>query len=326
MTPTPFSGRTILIFGDGNLHEDASVEWLSKTDFPVTHRQEAVDVGVINTADPFSDIYCDTCERDIPSSILHGHIDGLIEIDDKHVLFEHKAIGSFAYQLIDKEFPVAYIKQCCCYIKGLYDRGFVIDTALILLRSKDKATYKQIVVEYDHTNDRCTMRNEWNELSGYIENIVADCVNMHATVESHAISGELIDRPYDYDDFHCQYCRYKNPCWDGYVDEVRSRGRDDGIDRNSKVASLAVEQMSLTKQRAGIEKNLREVKRRLKGEMERSGIREGKFGSVSIKTRAFEKDTVDMDKIPEDIKKVATRKTPVVFVVVEDGDSGIQEG
>lgn len=323
MTPTPFSGRTVLIFGDGNLHEDATVDWLDKTDFPVKYRQEPVDVGEIITADPFSDVYCDTCEKHIPSSILHGHIDGMIEIGDAHILFEHKAIGSFAYQLIDKEFPLGYIKQCCCYIKGLFDRGFNIDTALILLRSKDKATYKQMVIEYDHQADRCVMRNEWNELSGYLENVVQDCLDMHATVEEFAINGELIDRPYDYEDFHCQYCRYKNTCWDGYVAEVSARGSDNDLDKDGPVAVLAIQQRELTRQKAGIEKNLKEVKQRLKSAMGKSGIREGKFGSVSIVTRAFEKDTLDMDKIPDDIKKIATKKTPIVFVVVEDSNSGI---
>lgn len=318
--PRPHPGRTVLIFGDGNLHEDATVEWLAKTDYSVTDRQRAVDVGEIHGCDPFEFIHCDTCDTDVPLSTLHGHIDGLILVDGRHVLFEHKAIGEFSYKLIDKEFPQSYVKQCCCYIKGLKDQGVDIDSAIILLRSKDKATYKQIVIEYDHDSDRCTMRNEWNDNVGYMEDVVGSCLSLHSFVEECSSNGEIPDRPFDYDEWKCKLCRYRETCWDGYVAEFQARPLMTEAEVESVVETLAREQDLIAKEKTAVEKRLTEAKKKLKSELTRLGVKGGTFGSIKIRPVAFEKEDLDHDKIPEDVKKNATRKIPIVFLKVEEID------
>lgn len=325
------SGRMLLIFGDGHMHEDATVSLLSKTDFPVIARQHPVDVGEIQSADPLATVHCDTCDVHIPMSMLHGHIDGMIiiscgssELDQKHILFEHKAIGSFAYGLADKEFNTSYVRQCCCYMKGLRDKGYEIDTALLVLRSKDLATYKQVRIEYDHANDRCSMHNEWNELSGYMENVVAEAIELHENVETFALNGELPDRPYEYQYFKCQSCLYQTTCWDGAVTEVSTL--DDNIDlsTNDTISKLANAQYELSNSKSDIEKRLKEVKKGLKLALLSAGVKGGETGNLRIKTRAFDKEDIDTSKIPDDVKKLASRKTPVIYVVVEElNKSGI---
>lgn len=302
------------------MHEDSTVEILEKSDFPVDNRQYAVDVGLIDAADPFEMIRCDTCEIDIPFNILHGHIDGTITVDDRTVLFEHKAIGSYAYNLLDKEFPIAYVKQCCCYIKGLHDRGFDIDSALILLRSKDLANYKQIKIEYDIKADRAFMSNEWNELNGYLDDVVKGCIEMHDDVERMALNGELPDRPYELSHFKCKFCRFQNTCWDGYVEEVRALGKDNSIPETSPLSELARKQHILTAEKKRVEDELQEVKKKLKSEMFKGGIKEGAVGNFRIKTTAFNKSSLDESKIPDEVKEVAAKTIPIVFVTVEEID------
>ena len=155
----PLPGRAVLVFDDGHWHEDASAQWIAKTAIRLHDRQMPVDIPL-----PFpigAGYPCHVCTpaRPIPSTMVHGHIDGLLT-DPCAVtrLWEHKAINHFAFQeALDGDLPLDYIAQGCAYLSGLQQTHPDITECLLLLKSKNTAAYLEYRFRYEPATDRCTL-------------------------------------------------------------------------------------------------------------------------------------------------------------------------
>lgn len=214
----PMSADTIVLLEDGNVHEDVSCNWLDKTDYKVTDRQLGVDVGEIKGS-PDPSWFCDYCLRDIPNNILHGHIDGIVS---GQYLFEHKGLNDRGMLRLDKEYPEGYVRQCSSYCRGLRNSGYDIRGAILLCKNKNNSQYKQINVEYNYDEDEAWIENAWNGRGWYLKDAVQGVLDMHGVVEEYKDGLELPARPYDFDDWHCNFCRHNEACWKSLPDEIKN--------------------------------------------------------------------------------------------------------
>lgn len=196
-------GRMPVLLSDGNLHEDSTITWLEQGGVNVIMRQYGLDVAVIEgeSTDPW---FCDLCNKEITGNILHGHIDGVVDDGERYYLFEHKGLGDFGFENLDREFPKGYITQCSAYIKGLQNAGFDITSALLLVKNKNNSEYRQIYIEYDSESDIARAENEWSGLVDIFSDVLKGLVDLHQTVAtSRAPGANLPDRPFDQESFQC---------------------------------------------------------------------------------------------------------------------------
>ena len=304
----PHSGRMVLLFDDGNVHEEATIRWLEKSPFPVTERQLGVDVGRIpDAAGPHRD--CNTCLREIRADVLHGHIDGLICTDNRTYLFEHKSISDFGFQKLSDEFPVGYITQCCAYLVGLKDLGIESDSVLLVMKNKNNSEYRQIFISYDFEHDVARVQNEWNGRVECFADVVAGLINLHALVErSRFFDANLPERPYDYDDWHCKVCRYKELCWTSFPDELKLRNTGVVLRETDPVSIQVMELCELRVREAEIKASIKDVRSGLNQALAQRGLKSGMAGNYKFGISAFKSTTVDDSLIPEEILQAAKKE------------------
>ena len=305
-SPRPHSGRMALIFEDGNVHEDVTIKWLEDSNYPITHSQLGVKVGDIDGAPPGVRTDKITGEE-IPLSVLYGHIDGLVLTDDVSALFEHKALGTFAFDNLNKEAPLGYIAQCCCYIKGLQDQGFDLDEALLVCKSKNTSEYKQMNILYLSDQDRAVVTYLWDNRQSFHENIVGDVIELHNEVENNRNNNTIPDRPYTYDDWHCKFCGFKDICWEGVSDEVSSYKSSEEIDPSDDIYSLVAILTEAREEEKSAKNKVREARGDLMRALTSREIKSGRCGPLEFQLKAFTKKSLDSSLIPEEIKDMATK-------------------
>ena len=303
---TAHSGRMAIIFDDGNVHEDATVRWLSETGFVVSDRQLGVDVWKIEDS-KLDTWHCDNCDKDIDGGIIHGHIDGLIHAD-RTFLFEHKSMNDRAFRRLEEELPMGYISQCCCYIYGLAEEGINIDEALLLCKNKDNAEYRQLYITYDSSSDTCRVVREWNGFTEFVDKPVGKVIELHQLVDACLdFEGNLPRRPYTIDDWHCGFCRYKDTCWAGYSEELSVLETNEIIPHTDELSSKISRLSQLKAEKKRIESEMKKIRPEVIQALEIRGIKSGVAGEVSFGLRASKRTYVDKKLLPEDIKVAATR-------------------
>lgn len=318
---TPHSGRSVIIFDDGNIHEDATVRWLSETGFAVTDRQLGLDIHEIENSS-IPPWFCDSCSKEISGGMIHGHIDGLVHDSDRTYLFEHKSMNSRAFSRIDDELPLGYITQCCSYIKGLNNAGVSLDEALLVCKNKDNGEYKQLYISYDHDNDYCRVVRDWNGFTEFVDKPVAKLIELHELVDAcMSFEGNLPKRPYTLDDWHCGFCRYKDTCWEGYAEEVRSMSGEQIIPETDELSKRIARVSQLKSERKKIEAELKSMRAEILRALDERGIKSGLAGQISFGIKATKRSYVDKKLLPEDMKLAATRSFMIQSLSV-GGDDG----
>lgn len=313
------SGRTVIIFDDGNIHEDATVRWLSETGYSISDRQLGVDIHRIENSS-IPSWQCQACDRLIDGGIIHGHIDGLVH-GERTFLFEHKAINSRAFGRLDEELPLGYISQCCSYIHGLSLLGIQIDEALLVCKNKDNGEYRQLYITYDKQADHCRVVREWNLYTEFIDKPLAKVVELHELVDAClSFEGNLPQRPYTLDDWHCGFCRYKTTCWDGYVEEVRSMSAEQVIPEGDILTTKIARLAKLKSDKKVIEAELKGIRIEVLQELEGRGIRSGVAREIPFGIRVQKRTYVDKKLLPEDMKLAATRTFVIQSLSVGSDD------
>jgi len=308
--PRPHSGRMALIFEDGNVHEDVTIKWLEESSYPIRHSQLGVVVAEIEGA-PEGHRIDKTSGEKIPLSTLYGHIDGLILTDDTSALFEHKALGSFAFDNLNKEPPLGYIAQCCCYIRGLQDQGFDLDEAVLVCKSKNTSEYKQINIVYSRDQDSANVNYLWNGNHSYHENIVSEVIELHNQVEEHRNNGTIPDRPYPYDDWHCRFCGFQDKCWENISDEILSYSKVEDIDPSDDIYELIAMLADGREEERSLKSRMRDIRSDLMKVLTSRHIKSGRCGSLEFTLKAFTKKSLDSSLIPEEIRDMATKEVVI---------------
>ena len=210
----PFTGRTLLVFDDGSWHEQLSMDWLRKSVFKVHSEQMKVKC---------------------PPPFTWGHIDFMVTTPLKiDILVEHKAINHFSFQRYwDDEYPFDYLTQCALYSHGIQTHlNPACKWIILLLKNKNTAQYLELFCNYDiildnlHVTEKILSTGETKGTDEYpllsIDNIVKDACNKFYSVFDYRDKKTLPRRPFEIDDWHCQYCGWGDICWEGYEQEFKT--------------------------------------------------------------------------------------------------------
>lgn len=207
--PEPFPGRTFLVFDDGNWHEQLTLDWLRKSAFKPHSEQ--------------MEVFC-------RPPMKKGTIDWLVGTalkEDIHV--EHKAINHFTFQRFwNDELPNDYLTQTAIYNEAIQSQlNPDCKRSVLLIKNKNTAQYLEFLCEYRLDLDILTVcsktlsTGETVDLNIEITNIVNDACDKFRKVLAYAEQKVLPKRPYEIDDWHCEYCGWGKTCWEGYEKEFK---------------------------------------------------------------------------------------------------------
>ncbi|MHC4639642.1 MAG: hypothetical protein ACYTBV_19415 [Planctomycetota bacterium] len=208
--PEPFPGRAFLIFDDGIWHEELTLDWLRKSAFRPHSEQMTV-----NCRPPMD----------------KGHIDCLVGNalnEDIHI--EHKAINHFTFQRFwNSEDPIDYLTQTAIYNEAIQrELNPECKRSILLIKNKNTAQYLEFLCEYNLELDILTLcsktlsTGETQTVNVEFTNIVDNACDKFNKVLAYAEQKILPKRPYEIDDWHCEYCGWAKTCWEGYEKEFDS--------------------------------------------------------------------------------------------------------
>lgn len=259
-----FPDRTMLVFEDGNIHEMLILDHIRKTVFHVDElkgRNQRIEIATIN------------------GRKMTGEIDGLITDPlNKTRLLEIKSINHFGFERL-KDGPIdGHRRQANLYLHGLRAAGFDIDEAVILYKNKNTAAMKEFVITYD------------------AEQAQRD-IALFISVEELAKKGEVPARPYEMDSWQCQYCRWQEHCWSGYVGEVAALSKDVALSEEIETAAryfceLAAQESEIKKEREQIKDGV------LKPALKAAGASTGRAGEYLLSLSVSERSVIDKSLVP----------------------------
>lgn len=272
-----FPDRTMLVFEDGNWHEELIKDHIRKTVFQVDElkgRNQRIEIATIG------------------GKKMSGEIDGLITDPLENTrLLEIKSINHFGFERL-KEGPLDdHRRQANLYLHGLRLAGFAISEAIIIYKNKNTAAMKEFVTQYDEGQ------------------ALAD-IAMFELVKNCADGGALPSRPYEMDDWHCQYCRWQTHCWEGYAEEVQALSKDVALSEEIETAAryyneLGAQKSEIEKVREGIGVTLRQA-------LKDAGAQSGRAGEYLLTLSVSERKKIDETLVPpEAIKKVPSERFTV---------------
>jgi len=304
--PQPFPGRGILVFDDSSWHEELTADWIQKTGYRLHSRQMEVEIV------------------EIPGyGMMKGKIDGIIEDLLGHErLWEHKAINHFTWEkiwssLLDEVIPEElenYLTQACCYIVGVCNAGGDINEGIISIKNKNTAGYIDVLFKYDREGDFLEVTNAVKHTGETItfdpalvvRYVVQSVVNTFTSVIEHAANKTLPPRPYDINDWHCQYCNYAGVCWEDYEKEFEEL--EENVELPDDLAILAEQYLELSRSKKSLEKELDEIKKKIQAEMEKRGFRKAAKEDITVTLSLRTRTTLNKERIPFHILKGAEEK------------------
>ncbi len=277
VSPDPFPDRAILVFDDGHWDEELIKDYIRKTAYTLDEwkgSKQRISVAMIDGKE------------------MTGEVDGFVT-DPLLVVYhlEIKSINHFGFQRLTDAPLEDHKDQCILYLHGLKRAGFDINKSIIIYKNKNTSAMKEFIVEYD--KDRADL------LIAKFEE-VAYCAKI----------GKIPDRPYEYDSWQCEYCRWNKHCWSGYIDEVNSLSED--IQLSEEIETAARYYKELSAQETDIKKEKEELKLTLKKALIYVGAKSGRAGEYIISLSVSERDQIDKLLVPpEAIKHVPSERLTV---------------
>jgi len=313
--PAPWSGRFVILLEDSSFGEDLTIDWINRTAYKVHSQQLRVEIGETAGGAP-----------------IGGSIDGIIEdILGGEILFDHKAINSYAFERIEgsleagvwDETVVKYVHQGVAYLKGI-GRLSDINRFMLLCKNKNTSAYLEILGKYDHEKDdfivlhalstRISEKSDEGiigQIDGAKEMILPGVfksfMDYFNHVEEYVGRKELPQRPYSMDSWQCGYCRWQGECWKEYEKEVEAMV--EGAEMPEEIEKEAEEYRALTNTAKMCEDRKKELKSILLNVLTAENIKKCKSSktgiSVSLSVRS--RDSLDADLIPAAIREKATK-------------------
>ena len=312
------------IFDDGNWHEELTKEWISKTAFTLHSSQMGVTLPYVFDWLPRTIYPCSICEQQVCPADLHGHIDGIVTDIlnvDRH--WEHKGLNHFTFEKLwaRKEYPEDYFCQCAIYVKALQRENPDIMESLLVVKNKNTSGFLEYAMSYDTEKDclrvyQMTLHDgQTIELNEIREHIVQQALAKFAIVEAEAIQNHLPARPYEYDDWHCTYCRYPETCWQSYAEELKSITKEaelepEWADRVRYYQELAAHVGEQDKERKALGAEILAY-------LKEHGIKKGRAGEYVVSLIAQNKQSIDWDLVPASLQASLDyykRSKPVAFI------------
>ena len=288
----PFPGRTLLVFDDGNWHEELTKDWIRKSIYKLHSEQMQISVAGRT-----------------------GRIDGLItDPTGKDFLLEHKAISHFSFEKIWKgEIPWDYVHQCCDYFAGLQDVNPDLQEGIILFKNKNTAQYIELWVSYFKPIDQCTIERMVRSTGEEIKinktvdwPVVAESNLKFDAVREYVSKKEFPKRPYAMNHWRCDYCRWGALCWENYDTEFAALAESIVLD--GEIVDLAKYYLETNSHLDEMEKEKEKLRTQIIKILEEKEVRKGSAGPYNISWQLRNKDTLDQSLIPPNILQEAKKK------------------
>lgn len=293
----PFPGRFITVLDDSSWHEQLVKDWIRKSVFELHSEQMEVICGHVS------------------GRPMKGHIDGIItDILGIDRLIEIKAINHFSFQdTWNGHPPLDYITQTMLYLRGVKEINPDINQALLFMKNKNQSQYLEFLMTYDAEADNVLIHNmvlstgETKDLGLMIENVTRSAIERFEEIELFRAEKKLHDRPYDRDDWHCQYCPYGDLCWAGWEDEFEAREVDVELDGAiSEICRQYIEVSSKSKQIEDEKDALQDlIKKALIG----ANARKARAGAYVITNSLRKRKNIDKSLIPPMILEQALKES-----------------
>lgn len=281
----PFPDRALLIFEDGNIHEEMIKDHIRKTVFTLTEWKGPRQRFLI---------------ADINGVPMDGEVDGILSSPlGEQIALEIKSINHFGFERL-KDAPLdEHKRQVNLYLHGLKQAGLVgIYKAIILYKNKNTAAMKEFIIEYD-------------------EALALADIEMFRQVDQWAEKNTVPPRPYEPGDWQCDYCRWNKTCYKNYVEEVGQLQSDVVLDEELETTARYYNELGahIGEQ----EKERDELKSKLKQALTDANAKSGRVGDYIISRSAQERDQVDKTLVPpEAIKKVISERFTVKKIKKEE--------
>ena len=297
------------VFDDGQWHEELTKEWISKTVFTLHSSQLGVTLPLVFDWLPRKMYTCSICDQQVCQADLHGHIDGILtDILNVDRLWEHKGLNHFTFEKLwaRKEYPEDYFCQCSIYIKALQRENPDITEAVLMVKNKNTSGFLEYAMRYDSEPDtlsvyRMTLHDgQTVELKEIRPNIVGNAIQKFHGVESSAKDHVLPERPYEFDDWHCAYCRYQDTCWAGYVDELKSLAGEARLE--PEWADTLRYHAQLGAQIKEQEKEREEIGDQIKRHMITHQLKKAKAGEYAVTLVSMNKKSIQWDTVPASLQ------------------------
>lgn len=136
---------------------------------------------------------------------ISGKIDAVIKLDGKYYPLEIKSVNRYTFeeiQVAPRDDHVLQLQVYLYYVDNLFK--IPAKMGILFYKCKDTSRFWEYVIESDQTK-------------------VDEFFNTIISVEKYLKDGTLPDRQYNFTDWHCQYCDYKEVCWEGAAVELQKR-------------------------------------------------------------------------------------------------------
>lgn len=292
--------RQFLVFDSSSWHEELVANWIRQTGYTLHSEQMKVDLGITIPGYSFP---------------LGGSIDGIIQdLMGMERLWENKAINHFSFERYweadpgDLEaLPLDNICQACIYCASLQRVQPEITEILLVIKNKNTDNLIEYRIEYYGKEDVACIwecnhsTGETKEMGILIYFPVSYCVDKFVRVETHFLDETLPLREYEYDHWRCDYCPYKDTCWEGFMDEFKELVTDfimadEFADAVRYFQEIKAQITDMTKERD----NLRDW---LKHAMYEAKAKEGRAGEYVLKLSGVQSMNIDKKLIPGDMIK-----------------------
>lgn len=285
----PFPDRALLVFEDGNWHEELIKDHIRKTVYQLDEwkgKNQRISIA------------------SIAGRMMDGEIDGLLTdpLEIRRIL-EIKSINHFGFERLKEDPLDEHRRQVNLYLHGIREAFPEITEAVILYKNKNTSAMKEFTIKYDEAQ------------------ALAD-IEMFQQVNAWAKESKIPPRPYSYEDWHCQYCRWQKRCWDGYVDEVQKLATDVALSEEIETAARYYNELGahISQQ----EKERDEIKGQLKKVLQDSKAKSGKAGEYLLSLSVSERDQIDKSLVPPGaVKKVLSERFTVKRIKQEGKNAKI---
>ncbi len=265
--PAPLPGRSLLVFDDGNWHEELTKDWLRKSAYQVHSDQLDFQLGGTKYGQP--------------GILLTGHIDWILtDALGKDYLCEHKAINHFTWQkYADGELPLDYLSQVSIYFAGLAGITKNLNDGLLLVKNKNTAQYLEMSLRYNHSTDTLTVGSiilstgGTKDINRDFPGIVKASFDKFAEVNRLIAAKTLPHRQYDIEHWRCNYCQWAGECYKNYGEEFQAMAT--GADLSEINTELAYCNQLAAQQR-DIKNELDERKEAVKARLKLMNVRQGR--------------------------------------------------
>lgn len=252
--------RTFFIFEDGNLHHRSIRELL---------RQAGIELVMEET--PISD----------PERRISGKLDAVIRLAGKYFVLEIKSINRFSFEEIIRQGPreehVLQLNLYLYYVQNLF--RIPTEAGILLYKCKDTSRFWEFAIPFEEKSV-----NNFFALLGEIENYLAKNI--------------LPERPYQITDWQCQYCDYREICWEEYGEE-RKKGLAEIRDEN--LVKLIGELLWFREQLKELTAKEENLNQEIKQILEAKGIEIGRISNYLIELKEQTRQLLDQKLLEEKI-------------------------